>query len=57
MGEECLLLRARVLWKNDNIPKENLEMHMPELEFGHLTEINRVFLARKLLMIDRKSVV
>lgn len=35
---------------NDNLPKENLEMHMPELEFGHLTEINN-FLAEKLLIV------
>lgn len=37
---------------NDNSPKENLEMHMLELEFGHLTEINN-FLAEKSLMVSK----
>lgn len=37
----------------DNIPKENLEMHMPELEFGHLTEINN-FLAEKSLVVSKR---
>lgn len=38
--------------KNDNLPRENLEMHMPEVEFGHFTEFNN-FLAEKLLMVSK----
>lgn len=37
---------------NDHLPKGNLGMHMSELEFGHVTEINN-FLAEKLLMVSK----
>lgn len=37
---------------DDNLPKDNLEMHMSELEFGHLIEINNI-LAEKILMVSK----